>query len=153
MSIQRADFDGVMAALGFPQDRGEKNKIENKVAEVAEACDLAYIYIPFLQALYGAFIDIRKAEGVDETQLLRSDFLSYLDKFEAPGCLFALEIVFCGELMRNGTVGEHFYTESESVYKITDSERTLGYVRINEEKFYMAATGEVINVYLYINAM
>ena len=153
MSITRADFDGVVAALGFPSEK-ERKGIENKVAMVAELCDLAYIYIPFLQALYGTWLQLLDAKGeMDSTQALLVDFLDWLDQFETPGHLFALEKVFQGELIHHPTVGEHFYVETESVYMITDSERAMGYVRINEEKFYEAATGTPINVYLYINAL
>ena len=152
MGIMRADFDGVVAALGFPSEK-ERNHIENQVAKVAELCDLAYIYIPFLQALYATYLNLMEAKGDGDVHFMLDDFLGWLDQFENPGNLFALERVFTGSLIHHPTVESHFYTEKESVFLITDSERPMGYVRIEEEIFYESSTAEVMSINLYINAL
>lgn len=154
MSIQRADFDGVMAAMGFPKEGSkERRVIEHKVAQVAEACDNTWLILPFIVALYGAMIDIWKAEGADADQILTVDFIAWLGKHEHNQG-FAMEKVFHGPLIHHPTVGEHFYVECECVYRVSnDADVAIGYVRINEEKFYEAASGKVECVYLYINAL
>ncbi len=152
MGIARADFDGVVAALGFPSEK-ERKVIEHKVALVAEACDQTWIILPFLTALYGALMDIWKAEGADHEEITLADFLNYLRKHDHPTG-FALERVFDGGLITHMPVGDHYYTEQEWVFKVSNEANVaIAYVRINEEKFYVAATGEREVVSLYINAL
>ena len=153
MSITRADFDGVVAALGFPSEK-ERKVIESKVAQVAEACDLTWHILPFIVALYGCMMELYEATGRDKDQILTVDFIAWLGKHEHNQG-FAMEKVFHGPLHRHQPVGENFYVECETVYRVSnDADVAIGYVRINEEKFYSTMEKGVVEcVYLYINAL
>lgn len=152
MAILRADFDGTVAALGFPSEK-ERKVIESKVAQVAEACDNGYIYLPLIAALYAAMLDISEAKGETGRNIFLEEFIAYLGTHEhAQG--FGVELVYVGALETHMPVGENYYTEQENVYRLSDDEdRTFGYVRICEEKFYETVQGELETVCLYINAL
>ena len=153
MGIMRADFDGVVAALGFPSEK-ERKVIEHKVAQTREVCDQTWNILPFLVALYGCMMELYEATGRDKDQIRAVDFIAWLGKHEHNQG-FAMEKVFHGPLIHHPPVGDHAYVECETVYRVSnDSDRAIGYVRINEEVFTSAVEkGVIAGVYLYINAL
>ena len=154
MSIKMTSFDVMRLSAGFPIGE-EAVALDNMFFRMQKLCDLAYIYLPMLTALYVTYQTfMEEAKGEEVETLSLNHFLQWINTGRHA---IGLKQVFQGADEHRMAVGGVSVLRKEFVFELFVANehdgRTIGYVSIIEERYIEDDGGLIRSSYLYFDKL
>lgn len=153
MSIKMTSFDQMRLSAGFPTGE-DAVKLDNMFHKMQGVCDLAYIYLPMLTALYVVYQGVMELKGEEVETLSLNDFTRWIDTGRHA---IGLTTVFRGSDEQGMAVDGVSVLRKEFVFELFATNEydgcTLGYVSITEEQYIGEKDGRVKSSFLYFNKL